>query len=203
MHCVDGAPALAQLVGARVRAERQARSWTLDRLAETAGVSRRLLVLLEKGEANPSLGVLLKVASALEVALSALVEQPRPAGVAVTRAGGGAVLWSSPSGGRAVLVASSPSPQVAELWDWTLGAGDRCASAPHPSGTRELLHVLDGQVVVEVADEAVALEPGDALSFRADAPHAYANPGGTPCRFALTVVEPAPGPAPRGGGRRA
>ena len=35
---------LAVAIGARVRHERQARRWTLDQLAEAAGVSRRMLV---------------------------------------------------------------------------------------------------------------------------------------------------------------
>ena len=42
--------ALAALIGARVRQERTGRHWTLDRLAEAAGVSRRMLVNVEQGD---------------------------------------------------------------------------------------------------------------------------------------------------------
>ena len=65
---------VAPAIGARVRQARQARRWTLDRLAEAAGVSRRLVIDVERGGANPSLGTLLKLGDALGIGLPALVE---------------------------------------------------------------------------------------------------------------------------------
>jgi transcriptional regulator with XRE-family HTH domain len=58
---VDAAStALASAIGVRVKHERQARRWTLDRLADAAGVSRRMVVNVEQGVANPSVGTLLR-----------------------------------------------------------------------------------------------------------------------------------------------
>ena len=195
LHHVESTGPLARLIAERVRHERQARQWTLDRLAEVSGVSRRMLINIEQGAANPSIGILLKLSDALGVGLAALVDQPGPTSVTLTRSGSGPVLWSTEAGGRAVLVANTVSPDVVELWDWALGPGDRYGSEPHVSGTRELLHVLEGEVVVEVADQTLALQAGDALSFHGDVPHAYANPGTSPARFSLSVFEPAVGTA--------
>lgn len=194
---MNAPPGLPELIGHRVRQERQAQHWTLDRLAEVSGVSRRMLISIEQGVANPSIGILLKVSDALGVGLTALVEQPRQAPFAVTRNGTGPVLWTGDAGGQAVLVASSAPPQVVELWDWTLGPGERYAHEGHAVGTRELLHVLDGEVAVEISDETVPLQPGDAVSFLSDVPHAYGNPGSAPARFALSVFEPDVGSGPR------
>ena len=189
--------ALPELIGQRVRHERQALRWTLDQLADASGVSRRMLISIEQGVANPSIGILLKVSDALGVGLAALVEQPRQASFSVTRSGTGPVLWSGDAGGRAVLVASTAPPQVVELWDWTLGSGERYAHDGHVVGTRELLHVLRGKVAVEIDGETVPLQPGDAVSFASDVPHAYGNPGTTLARFALSVFEPDVGTAAR------
>ena len=123
LHLVDGAGLLIQVIGARVRQERQARQWTLDQLAEVSDVSRRMLINIEQGVANPSIGILLKLSDALGVGLSALVEQPRQRPVKVTHSGTGPVLWSSEAGGRAALVANTVPPDVVELWDWALGLG--------------------------------------------------------------------------------
>lgn len=194
---MDTASGLRSLIGRRVRHEREAHGWTLDRLAEVSGVSRRMLISIEHGEANPSIGVLLKISDALGVGLAALVEQPQHASFTVTRSGAGAVLWVGDAGGRAVLVASTAPPQVVELWDWTLGPHERYMHDGHVAGTRELLHVLEGGVAVEVADETVHLQRGDAISFASDVPHAYGNPGDTPARFALSVFEPDVGINPR------
>ncbi len=188
--------ALALAIGVRVRQERQARRWTLDRLAEAAGVSRRMLVNVEQGAANPSVGTLLRISDALGVGLPALVERPQPRPVKVTRHGEGAVLWSSQPGGRGVLVAGTGPPDVLELWDWTLAPGDQHRSEAHTPGTKELIQVQQGSVTVEVAGQPVTLAAGDAVAFPGDVAHGYANPGAQPARFSLAVFEP--GVAERG-----
>jgi len=191
MHFMDRATsALAQAIGVRVRRERQSRRWTLDRLAETAGVSRRMVVNVEQGAANPSVGTLLRISDALGIGLPALVEPPRMNAVKVTRHGDGATLWSSLSGGRGMLVAGTEPPDVVELWDWTLAPGDHYTSAAHTPDTRELMQVQQGTISVEVADQSVILDAGDAATFPGDAPHSYANPGTQPARFCLAVFEP-------------
>jgi len=114
---------LSSAIGARVRQERQSRHWTLDQLSEAAGVSRRMIVNVEQGAANPSVGTLLRISDALGIGLPALVEAPQTKPVKVTRHGEGAVLWTGEAGGRGVLVAGTEPPDVVELWDWTLGPG--------------------------------------------------------------------------------
>ena len=187
------AETLARAIGARVKQERRIREWTLDQLAAQAGVSRRMVVNVEQGAVNPSVGTLLRLSDALGVGLPALVEPPALNAAKVTRCGDGAVLWTGAHGGRGVLVAGTESPDVVELWDWTLSPAERHASEAHAAGTRELLHVLEGSIVVEVDGEAHDLGTGDALTFRGDADHAYANPHDEPARFSLTVYEPGVG----------
>ena len=192
-----GTAALAAAIGDRVRQERQSRRWTLDQLAEAAGVSRRLVVNVEQGAANPSVGTLLRISDALGVGLPALVVPPPSRPVKVTRRGGGAVLWRSDAGGRGVLAAGTGPPDVVELWDWTLGPGDLHVSEAHTPGTEELLQVQQGSVTVEVAGQSVTLDVGDAIAFAGNVAHSYANPGTEPARFSLTVFEPGVGPGPR------
>lgn len=184
---------MASTIGARVSQERRSRGWTLDHLAEASGVSRRMVVNVEHGETNPSVGTLLRISDALGVGLPALVEPPQPKPVQVTRLGAGATLWSSESGGRGVLVAGTNPPDVLELWDWTLGPGDRHISEAHTPGTKELVQVQEGMITVEVADQSVILDSGDAVSFPGDVAHAYVNPHPKPARFSLAVFEPGVG----------
>jgi transcriptional regulator with XRE-family HTH domain len=189
--------ALAVAIGVRVRHERQSRHWTLDQLAQAAGVSRRMVVNVEQGAANPSVGTLLRISDALGVGLPALVEPPQPRPVKVTRHGAGAALWTSESGGRGVLVAGTEPPDVLELWEWTLEPGDHHASEAHTPDTKELLQVQQGTVTLEVADQSVTLDAGDAVAFPGDVAHSYANPGTRPARFSLAVFEPRVGSGSR------
>jgi transcriptional regulator with XRE-family HTH domain len=188
---------LGKLIGARVRQSRTERGWTLDEMAERSGVSRRMLVNVEQGAANPSIATLLRISDALGVGLPILFDVDRPAGLRVMRSGQAPVLWRGPSGGSAVLVAGTEPPGVVELWDWSLAPGETHHSEPHAAGTRELLLVLAGTVRLQVGQASHTLDPGDAAAFHSDVPHSYANPcagnstdGAPMARFALTVFEP-------------
>lgn len=194
MHYMDvSAESLAHVIGSRIKQERSNRRWTLDQLAEVAAVSRRMLVKVEQGAVNPSVGTLLRLSDALGIGLPALVEPPTPRTVKLVRSGEGARLWSGDHGGAGVLVAGTQPPDVVELWDWTLNPGDHHASEAHTSGTRELLHVQTGSILVTVGDDAYELRTGDALTFYGDVAHSYDNPGQEPVRFSLTVFEPGVG----------
>lgn len=152
-----------------------------------------MVVNVEHGAANPSVGMLLRISDALGVGLPALVELPAPRPLKVTRHGDGALLWSSGSGGRGVLVAGTAPPDVVELWDWTLGPGDRHMSEAHAPGTKELMQVQQGTITVEVAGRPLTLGTGDAVAFGGDVAHSYANAGSEPARFSLAVFEPGVG----------
>jgi transcriptional regulator with XRE-family HTH domain len=193
-----GADSVARAIGGRVRHGRNSRGWTLDQLAERSGVSRRMLVSIEQGAANPSIATLLLISDALGIGLPALVEMDDRPGLRVTRAGTAPVLWRGKLGGRAVLVAGTEPPDVTELWDWTLGPGENHSSPAHAAGTRELLLVLDGQIELRVGQHAEALAQGDSASFAGDLPHGYVNASAAlAARFALTVFEPGVGPGSR------
>lgn len=101
-------------------------------------------------------------------------------------------MWTSPAGGSAVMVAGTPAPDVTELWDWRLGPGDTYRSEAHRAGTRELLHVLSGSVVLDVDGVEHRLRAGDSAGFDGAIRHSYANASTSrPARFSLAVHEPA------------
>lgn len=187
---------LARAIGTRVRSHRQKRGWTLDQLVEASGVSRRMVINVEQGSANPSIGTLLKISEALGVVLPVLVEPPVSTPVKLTRADDGITLWSGSAGGRGVMLSSIRTPDVIEIWDWTLEPGDEHTSQAHSPGTTELLHVLAGTITVDVAGEPHILATGDALRFPGDVPHTYANPHDESARFAMTFFEPVSTPDP-------
>src|SRR5690348_16694956 len=105
-----GAGSITRATGGPVRQGRVSRGWTLDQLAERSGVSRRMLVSIEQGSANPSIATLLLISDALGIGLPALVDMDRSPGLRVTRAGAAPVLWRGRVGGQAVLVAGPRPP---------------------------------------------------------------------------------------------
>jgi transcriptional regulator with XRE-family HTH domain len=182
---------IPEVVGRTVRAARSDRGWTLDQLAERSGVSRRMIVNVEAGSSNASIATLLRLARALNVSLAELVaDESQPDAVTVTSPEARTPLWRGDGGGSAVLVASADTPDMLELWDWTLGPHEAYTSESHRAGTRELLHVLTGHVRLTVDGQVHDLRAGTAASFPGDVPHGYVNADRRPARFSLTVFEP-------------
>ena len=180
---------VAAEIAARVRAARTYRRWTLDELAARSAISRRLLVQIEHGDANPSLATLLKLAAALGITLAELVaDEPETAPVAVVAGRDAMTLWSTTTGSAARLLVSH---RAIELWSWTLAPGDRRDSEPHRPGSVELLAVETGTVALDVGHHRAEVPAGDSAWFDATLPHRYANPGTDTAAFALVVFEPA------------
>lgn len=63
------------VIGRNIRRLRQARGLSQEALAHEAGMSMRYLAGLERGEENPSLSFLIKLADALQVSPQALFDQ--------------------------------------------------------------------------------------------------------------------------------
>jgi transcriptional regulator with XRE-family HTH domain len=175
-------------VANQVRRRRLAHGWTLDAAAGRLGVSRRLLVQIEAGEANPSLSSLLSIAAGFGVPLVDLLVDAHPPAITVQADNGAApVLWSGTAGGEGRLLVASGG---LELWDWALQPGDERRADPHRPGSREALTVTAGSVTIEVAGaDPVTLERGQSAAFAADVVHRYASEGRLPARFLLAVYE--------------
>ena len=179
--------ALAHRLGSGIRSRRTDRGWTLDEASERLGVSRRLLVRIEQGDANPSLSTLLRVAAGFGVGLSELLPGGgRPTISSATEAES-TVLWRTDRASEARLLVST---RELELWAWTLAPDDERASEAHRPGSQEVLTVRTGEVVVQVETEERAVAAGSSVALLADRPHRYRNDGGLPATFTMAVYEP-------------
>lgn len=62
-------------VSVNLKRIRQAKGMSLDRVSEQTGVSKSMLAQIEKGTANPSLGVLAKITSGLRIEFQTLTSR--------------------------------------------------------------------------------------------------------------------------------
>lgn len=171
-----------------VKQLRDARGLSQQQVAKLAGIPRPTWSTLERGDGNPTLSVLLKVATALQVSLEELVAPPR----AVARLFHRDQLRARQRGRVRVenlLPAPVPGLQMERL---VLPAGSSMTGVPHTPGTREYLCCERGSIVLTASGESWRLEPGDVLVFRGDQKHAYRN-GGRAEAMAISVVALAPG----------
>lgn len=179
-----------------LREWRTKRGWSQAELATRAGLSKGMLVQVEQAQTNPSIATLCKLANALGVALPRLVEVDDEPVVRKITADAIVWLWRGQGKGSAAgLVAGIEAPMPVELWEWTIGSRDAYDAIAHPAGTREFIHVLEGDAVVTVDGVEVAVGAGECVVFRADRPHRYAAAKGRPTRFVMVVVEPVAPPS--------
>src|SRR5690349_5977536 len=70
---------LAIHLARNIKQLREARNLTQDQLAKLAEIPRPTVANLESGESNPTLSVLAKLATALQVSVESLISPPRAA----------------------------------------------------------------------------------------------------------------------------
>jgi quercetin dioxygenase-like cupin family protein len=150
-----------------------------------------MIVQIENARTNPSIGTLCRLAESFGVSVARLIE-PEPARdrVRVIAADEPPVLWRGERGGAARLLVGVNEPAFVEFWDWRIAAGERHRSSDHTPGTRELLHVRAGALVVSVDGTDHPVSAGQTIDFRADRPHGYRNDTDAPADATMVVVMP-------------
>ncbi|MBV8679752.1 MAG: helix-turn-helix domain-containing protein [Aquitalea sp.] len=176
----------------RLKQHRKLQKLSLDELSRRAGVSKGMLVEIEKGNANPSIAILCKLAAALGISVADIVNVASAPAVHVIAASDIPVLWQGPSGGSARLLAGSSGADMVELWRWEMQPGELFASSGHSQGTFELFHVEQGVLSLMVDGVVHHIAAGDAAVARTDVPHHYANQGSEQLLFSMTVAELSP-----------
>ena len=178
-------------VGPRVRALREAMGLSLRDLAQRTGVSAPMLSQVERGETSPTLAVATRIAAGLELTLSQLLRLDEADGVTVVRhrerRSGGAS-----AAGHTYEILTPPLPgQRAELSEHVLAAGASTGGPGdppmHEAGSRETAVVTHGSVRLVVGEANYDLEAGDTVTFDADLPHHFENPGDTEASFFAVV----------------
>jgi transcriptional regulator with XRE-family HTH domain len=178
-------------VGARVKALREAMDLSLRDLAERSGVSAPMLSQVERGDTSPTIAVAGKIAAGLELTLSQLLRLDEGDGVTLVRAaerleGGHA------DGHRYEVLTPALPGQRAEVSLHTL-AGGTATGGPgdppmHEPGSRETAVALKGVVRLVCDGVAHDLEQGDAVTFDADLPHHFENPGRRESQFMSVIA---------------
>ncbi|MEU2199942.1 helix-turn-helix transcriptional regulator [Isoptericola sp. NPDC019482] len=166
-------------LGALLRTARQARGLTLVALAAAAGVSQPFLSKVERGQANPSLHSLYRIANALEVRVSDLLPGQEPTGVTVVRADAGTMVASTegPTAPRVRLITPGAGARTSVL-DYTINA-DQNVDDWFDSHDETTLVITDGDLTVEVRGRGTwTLGPHDVMSLQGDLQTRWATASG-------------------------
>jgi transcriptional regulator with XRE-family HTH domain len=180
----DRREAVARDLGARIREGREAAGHTVRGLARQIGVSASLLSQIERGLAQPSVGTLWALVTALGLSLDSLfAEAPpeeggRPA--MVQRAGRRPVLELD-GGVRWERLTAGPDQDADFAFvTYAPGADSGADDPPTSHRGREYGYVVSGRLGIEVGEQSLELGPGDAIVFGSETPHRFRALGDEP-----------------------
>jgi XRE family transcriptional regulator, regulator of sulfur utilization len=179
------------VIGARVKALRESSGLSLRDLAARSGVSAPMLSQVERGETSPTLTVAVRIAGGLELRLSQLLRLDEGGSVTIVHAAQRQRGGNAKRGHRFEVLTASQPGQRAELSRHTLAPGSATGLPDdppmHEPGSRETALVEQGELALLCDGQRYELQEGDCVTFDADLPHHFENPGKTEAAF-LAVV---------------
>jgi len=169
-------------IGARIRNLREEKGLSLEALSRMTGFEIEFLASLEKNEAQPQLGTVIKLSKALDSAFGRLVSGVGDKLYSITRKDERRTVSRSTSqtGKKQVYIYKSLAPDVKgrhmEALMVQLEEVSEKEISVHEG--EEFIFVLDGVVVLEIGDDSFELEPGDTAYYLSTTPHHIAAKSG-------------------------
>lgn len=166
---------MSRNIGMQLKKIRKERSLSLDDVAKATDVSKAQLAQIEKGESNPTVSTLWKIAAGLKISFSSLLQPPK---TLFQKYSVDPSTYVSEENGKYRVYSIIPyDPERGwEFYKIEMDPGVIHKSDPHTDGVEETLTVIQGQVVVQCDEMKEILKEGETIVFSANQPHQYENP---------------------------
>jgi transcriptional regulator with XRE-family HTH domain len=175
-------------LAARLKAEREARGWSVAELAGRSGVSRAMISKVERAEASPRAVLLGKLSGAFGLRLSALLARAEQAPARLSRRAE-QPQWTDPETHYRRRVVSPATGGPLEIVEVELPPG---ASVTFPATAYTFRYhqilVLAGTLTLIEGDVEHTLGKGDCLELGPPAPVTYANGTARACTYHVNLV---------------
>ncbi len=167
---------LSYNVSKNLKRIRQSKGMSLDQVSEQTGVSKSMLAQIEKGTANPSLGVLGKITSGLRIEFQRLIDPPRTDFCLVSPE---KMIPTKELEGQYKVWTCFPyeDSQSVEIYRIDVEPGGVYTSGSHGEKTREYLAVTEGVLTIESHNHVQEIQRDQVYKFETDQPHIYRNEG--------------------------
>lgn len=165
---------MSRNIGFQLKRFRGLRGLSLDDVAKATGVSKAQLAQIEKGEANPTVSTIWKIATGLKVSFSTLMQ---PSKEYFQKYGANAESPAIEEDGKYRVYSIVPyDPKRGwELYKVEIDPGVIHKSEAHPEGVEETITVIKGQAVIQCGDMKEVLNEGETLIFSGHQSHQYEN----------------------------
>ena len=183
--------ALEGRIAARIRAERLARAWSIEDLAERSGVSRAMISKVERGESSPTASLLGRLSSAFGLTLSQLLARAEQGPARLLNPRLEQEHWRDPETGferRALTPPGSPSPMELVWGELPPKARIDYLAAAFAFIEDQQIVVTAGRLSFTQGAQTYRLQAGDCLRLGPPADCSFENPGSALCRYLVAVL---------------
>lgn len=184
--------ALKHGLATRLRAEREARGWSLSDLATRSGVSRAMISKVERAEASPTAALLGRLSGAFGLTVSTLLARAEgdASGAGRIMRVGAQPLWRDPATGylRRTVTPSGAEPELVHIeLPPTARVAYPAAAYAHLRG--QCVWVLRGELVFREGTVEHHLAARDCLALGPPLDCEFRNPSKTaPCTYLVALA---------------
>ena len=164
----------SQIIAENIKRIRTEQGLSLGQLAELSGVSKVILSQIEKGNSNPTVNTMWKIANGLQVPGTQLFEAVEPE-EKIIRFGDVQSRMKKDASYKSYTYYHATNSRP---FDWFLvevEARSWYESIGHNDGSIEHIYVISGILEIVVGEERHKLHPGDSMYFEGVRSHVYVN----------------------------
>ncbi|WP_066295042.1 helix-turn-helix domain-containing protein [Bacillus sp. FJAT-29937] len=163
-------------IGENLRNIRKKRGLSLDVTSELTGVSKAMLGQIERGESNPTVTTLWKIASGLQVSFSSLIKD-EPSDLLFVDYKAISPIVESNGEYRVYPIFPFDPRKKFEIFIVEMDPGCQHLSEKHNDGVEEYITVLKGELEIQIGEHSRRVSPGNSIRFLANKNHTYKNIG--------------------------
>lgn len=165
---------LGQIIAFNLKKLRKDRNLSLGQLATESGISKTMLSDIEKGNSNPTINTIWKIANGLKVPYTKLIDGIEDGTTLVKKEE--AIKQTGDTNAYRVYCYYTTTPtRNFEFFNCELDAHEQNVSIGHSDKSQEYIYVVDGELHLETENGSFTLQKGDSLTFDSSIRHTYIN----------------------------
>lgn len=177
------------IIASNLKRIREEKKLSLEKVADITGVSKSMLGQIERGESNPTINTIWRIANGLKVSFTSLINFPQVEAIIVHKSDVEPLIEDNGKY-RVYPVFPYEDGRRFEMYILEIDKGGYFGTDTHGEKTQEFITVVEGELTLLTNNKEYTVNEGDSITLRADKPHAYHNSGNKLTRLTMVIHYP-------------
>lgn len=180
---------LSDIIAENLKRLRLERNLSLGQLAQLSNVSKVMLSQIEKGDTNPTINTIWKIAKGLNVPYTLLIDKHESQTSVVTKLETEKQITEDGKYRVYCYYGNTPHRNF-ELFLLELDLGSEYTSIGHTEKSQEYITIIQGELLLSTNDENYLVKKEDSICFLSANPHTYKSCGKDPLKAMVVNFYP-------------